>query len=115
MTTGIRKSRKTTCLRTTGEPWRRLQIFLRPFYRATLETEGDIATLDRTVYTMDILVRQFRRSKEKGLSHPLLLSCILTAWYTFDKYYSMTDVTSVYAAAIILQAELGQHISPECV
>ncbi|KAK9351750.1 hypothetical protein V1523DRAFT_415903 [Lipomyces doorenjongii] len=25
----------------------------------------------------------------------------MTAWYTFDKYYSMTDVTSIYAAAII--------------
>ncbi|ODQ70007.1 hypothetical protein LIPSTDRAFT_35880, partial [Lipomyces starkeyi NRRL Y-11557] len=30
-------------------------------------------------------------------------------WYTFDKYYSMTDVTSVYAAAIILHPSRRKH------
>jgi hypothetical protein len=33
----------------------------------------------------------------------------MTAWYTFDKYYSMTDVTSVYAAAIILHPSRRKH------
>ncbi|ODQ72369.1 hypothetical protein LIPSTDRAFT_71900 [Lipomyces starkeyi NRRL Y-11557] len=50
------------------DDWQTLEetaTFLQPFYRATLETEGDKATLDRTLYTMDILVRHFRRSKVK--------------------------------------------------
>src|SRR6266480_3087590 len=41
--------------------------FLQPFYRATLETEGDEATIDRTLYTMDILIKHFNRSKVRSL------------------------------------------------
>jgi hypothetical protein len=46
--------------------WERLAVvmtFLRPFYRATLETEGDHATIDRILFTMDILVKHFEAAK----------------------------------------------------
>jgi len=35
--------------------------FLQPFYRATLETEGDCATIDRVLFTMDILIKHFEK------------------------------------------------------
>jgi hypothetical protein len=51
------------------EEWHTLEEtsqFLQPFYRATLETEGDCATIDRTLYTMDILIKHFSRSKVRS-------------------------------------------------
>jgi hypothetical protein len=41
--------------------------FLQPFYCATLETEGDKATIDCTLYTMDILIKHFNRSKVRSI------------------------------------------------
>jgi hypothetical protein len=35
--------------------------FLQPFYRATLKTEGDHATIDRRLFTMDILIKRFEK------------------------------------------------------
>ena len=46
--------------------WQRLRTiekFLRYFHRATLETEGDDATLDKVLHTMDILIQCFKDSK----------------------------------------------------
>jgi hypothetical protein len=40
--------------------WERLRTikeFLQPFYRATLETQGDHATIDSVLFTMDIIVQ----------------------------------------------------------
>jgi len=38
------------------------KAFLQPFYRATLETQGDYATIDRVLFTMDILVKHFEKA-----------------------------------------------------
>ena len=45
--------------------WDQLRIittFLQPFHRATLETQGDYATIDRVLFTMDILVQHFEKA-----------------------------------------------------
>jgi hypothetical protein len=34
--------------------------FLQPFHQATLETQGHYATLEKVLFTMDILVRYFK-------------------------------------------------------
>jgi hypothetical protein len=44
------------------EDWKRLRTikeFLQPFHRATLETQGDHATIDSVLFTMDIIVQYF--------------------------------------------------------
>ncbi|KAK9312698.1 hypothetical protein V1524DRAFT_479030 [Lipomyces starkeyi] len=49
----------------TPEDWRALEdtaCFLKPFYRATLESEGDFDSIDKTMMTMDILVAHYKRS-----------------------------------------------------
>lgn len=54
------------------EDWERLRTiksFLQPFHRATLETQGNHATIDRVLFTMDILIQYF----EKSLVSRLLL------------------------------------------
>lgn len=44
------------------ERLRTIKAFLQPFHRATLETQGDGATIDRVLFTMDILVQYFERA-----------------------------------------------------
>ena len=47
------------------QDWNRLRTiktFLQPFHRATLETQGDNATIDRVLFTMDILVQYFEKA-----------------------------------------------------
>ena len=36
--------------------------FLKPFYRAILETQGDHTTLDQVLFTMDILIKYMENS-----------------------------------------------------
>ena len=38
---------------------RTIMTFLQPFYRATLETQGDNATIDCVLFTMDVLIQVF--------------------------------------------------------
>ncbi|KAF2191468.1 hypothetical protein K469DRAFT_533503, partial [Zopfia rhizophila CBS 207.26] len=38
-------------------------IFLQPFHQVTLETESDLATIDRTLFMMDILIEYCEKSK----------------------------------------------------
>jgi hypothetical protein len=43
--------------------WKKLRTikdFLAPFSRATLATEGDSTSIDRTLFTMDILIKHIQ-------------------------------------------------------
>src|SRR5579871_2828294 len=87
------------------EDWRTLHNtydFLQPFFRVTQETQGDYSTLDCILYTMDFLISHFRKAEAKHAANPHLFSAIQTGWYAFDKYYSMTDSVTAYAAALLL-------------
>jgi hypothetical protein len=47
------------------QDWTRLRTikdFLAPFYRATLETQGDNASIDKVLFTMDVLILWFEKS-----------------------------------------------------
>ena len=49
----------------TPRDWKQLCMimeFLQPFHRATLETQGDHASLDKVLFTMDILIQWFEKS-----------------------------------------------------
>ena len=49
----------------TPKDWKQLctiKDFLQPFHQATLETQGDNATLNKVLFTMDILVQWFKAS-----------------------------------------------------
>ena len=87
---------------TDWEQLRTIKTFLQPFYRATLETEGDKATIDRVLFTMDVLVEYFRTSLLQYSSNQEFCSRIRIGWETFDKYYHKTDDSPFYAAALIL-------------
>ena len=57
--------------------WKKLRTikdFLAPFSRATLFTEGDSVSIDRTLFTMDILIRHIQETTVSLLPSLLLLS-----------------------------------------
>src|SRR6266568_451604 len=85
--------------------WKALESirdFLQPFERVTKETEGDHATLDKVLYTMDFMVEHFKTSLEKYATNLKLYNCIYTSWHTFNKYYLKTDKVTTYGAALLL-------------
>lgn len=79
-----------------------IQSFLKPFFRATKDTEGDSATIDRILLTMDVLVQHYKKSHEVFKSDPFLVARIDQSWKTFDKYYLKTEDSPYYVAAIVL-------------
>lgn len=87
------------------DDWKRLrsiQSFLEPFHRATLETQGDRASLDRVLFSMDILIRCFEDGLKEYRDDQEFSSRIQKGWEALDKYYSKTDDSALYAAALIL-------------
>lgn len=79
-----------------------IRDFLQPFERVIKETEGDKATLDKVLFTMDFMVQHFKRSLEKYATNSKLCDCIRTSWHAFDKYYLKTDEVTAYGAALLL-------------
>ena len=53
---------------------RMINDFLQPFSRATLFTEGDEVSIDRTLFTMDILIKHLQISIVSPLPSLFLLS-----------------------------------------
>ncbi|KJZ70189.1 hypothetical protein HIM_10412 [Hirsutella minnesotensis 3608] len=87
------------------EDWallRSIKEILQPFSRATLATQGEHATLDKVLFTMDVLIRCFDEALISYKSHPELSPRIRKGWEVFDKYYSKTDTSPYYAAALVL-------------
>ena len=57
--------------------WKKLctiKDFLGPFSRATLATEGDFVSIDRTLFTMDILIKHLQETTVGLLPSFLLFS-----------------------------------------
>lgn len=76
--------------------------FLRPFNELVLKAEGDYVTLNIMQTSMDFIVRHILDSKKTYEYAPAMTTAINTAWFAFDKYYSLIDRTSAYAAALLL-------------
>ena len=57
--------------------WKKLctiKEFLQPFSQATLFTEGDRVSIDRTLFTMDVLIKHLQETLVSPLLFYLLLS-----------------------------------------
>ena len=82
---------------------------LKPFKQQTLCLEGDArkgskGALWEIFLAMDILLNHLESAKvEYEFSeHMPLKACINNAWIKLDKYYNMTELSSVYVAALVL-------------
>uniref|UniRef100_A0A0C4DIN7 HAT C-terminal dimerisation domain-containing protein n=1 Tax=Fusarium oxysporum (strain Fo5176) TaxID=660025 RepID=A0A0C4DIN7_FUSOF len=90
---------------------RETRNFLQPFWKITLLTEGYRSTLDRTLFTMDVLHKHYQQAFSKYRMNQQLLGPVLTSWHVFDKYYQLSDESPAYAAALILHPSRGKaHI-----
>jgi hypothetical protein len=61
----------------TFQDWKKLRTikdFLAPFSRATLFTKGDSTSIDRTLFTMDVLIKHLQTETVSPLFSLLLLS-----------------------------------------
>lgn len=54
---------------------------------------------------MDFLLKQFKTVKEKYASDPFMSPCCNSGWAKLDKYYSLTDRSPVYIAALVLSPQ----------
>jgi len=89
----------------TPDDWellRTIKAFLGPFKRATKATEGDEATLDKVLFTMEIINQHFKMASVKYKMDDFLSLRIQQSWEVFSKYYLKTDDSPYYAAALIL-------------
>lgn len=87
------------------DEWRVLEetrAFLQPFWKITQLTEGRCATLDRSLFTMDVLHKHYTQAFERHSHNAALRSCIAASWVVFDKYYQLSDESPAYGAAIVL-------------
>ncbi|UNI14794.1 hypothetical protein JDV02_001390 [Purpureocillium takamizusanense] len=75
---------------------RETRTFLQPFWKITRLTEGRYTTLDRTLFTMDVLHRHYTQAFQKHHDNHALRSCIAASWAVFDKYYQLTDESPAY-------------------
>ncbi len=64
--------------------------------------QGDLDSIEKTLATMDILVKHFEKQKSKHSNNAGIQNAILMAWHAFDKYYLLTDEVPAYAAALLL-------------
>ncbi|KAF6527929.1 hypothetical protein HZS61_008231 [Fusarium oxysporum f. sp. conglutinans] len=78
----------------TPDEWSALgetRAFLQPFWKITQLTEGRYATLDRSLFTMDVLHKHYTQAFQKHSGNATLRSCVAASWAVFDKYYQLTD------------------------
>ena len=80
----------------------KLQSFLLFFYDATLSTESRGATVDRVLPTMDFLLEQFEEGKNQYKDDIFMGPCCNSGWAKLEKYYSLTERSPVYIAALVL-------------
>ncbi|OAQ57829.2 restless-like transposase [Pochonia chlamydosporia 170] len=93
------------------EHWQELQEihdFLQPFYEITKDTQWDKTSLDEVICSMDFLVTHYKAAMEQFQHNTTMVDRIMTSWYKFDDYYTRTDDTPVYAAAILLHPSLRE-------
>ncbi|EED11944.1 conserved hypothetical protein [Talaromyces stipitatus ATCC 10500] len=77
--------------------------FLSLFNRATLKTQGDQATIDNVLFVMDIIIKHFENALQvEYVSDKEFCARIQNGWDAFNKYYSKSDDSPLYAAALIL-------------
>ncbi len=87
------------------QDWNMLRVFhgfLKPFDRATLSTQGGQATLDRLLFTLDVLGKHMEKFSAQHRSKKDIISRVQQAVKKFEEYYRKTDSSPFYAAAMIL-------------
>jgi hypothetical protein len=95
--------------RLTASDWivvEKMARFLKQFEEATLLTEGRKNTVAEVLPVIDYLLEAFRSEHDTAeQSHDLAMTGMLKiGWALLDKYYSLTDRSPAYVAAVLLHS-----------
>ncbi|KJZ68903.1 hypothetical protein HIM_11710 [Hirsutella minnesotensis 3608] len=98
---------------------REMRNFLQPFWKITLLTECYRSTLDRTLFTMDVLHKHYQQAFNRYRTNQQLLGPVLTSWHVFDKYYQLSDESPAYGVKKVWENEYKNlpavHTTPSIV
>ena len=72
------------------------------FHDITISIEGRNSTLENVLPTMDFILDTFEKGKELYAIDLFLGPCINSGWMKINQYYSITESSPVYIAALIL-------------
>jgi hypothetical protein len=82
-----------------GEPFE----FMEPLQEATKLCEGDNATLDQVLMSMDFLRKHYEKyATQHASSNPVLATAIQTSRFALNKWQAINNYTPAYAAALLL-------------
>ncbi|KAF5705269.1 ribonuclease H [Fusarium mundagurra] len=92
--------------------------FLQPFYEATLEAEGAMASISQSLELLDLLLGHCEKWKanysQPSNRNDRIIHSINMCWFILDKYYTMTENVPVYAAALLLDPSKRKSYIEEC-
>lgn len=89
----------------SDEDWkvlRDIHEFLDTLLQTTLALEAHHSTLDTVLPAMDFVLEQFESFKEQHRDHAVLAPMFNSGWKKMEKYYTLTDDSPAYLAAIVL-------------
>ena len=78
-----------------------IQEVLAVIQEASKALESNTSTLKNTIPALDFLLKQFEAGRIRHLDK-LLSACFNSTWAKLDKYYTRTEETSAYNAAVAL-------------
>jgi hypothetical protein len=81
---------------------KQIRRFLKGFYDTTTKTEGRDATIDKILPGMDFLLSKYEEGMSEYKDNEYMMPCLQNGWDKLNKYYSMTDRSPVYIAAMVL-------------
>jgi len=55
---------------------------------------------------MDFLIKHVKEMQQEYVSNAYLSASLLTMWFAFNKYYTLTNKTPVYVVALLLNPTL---------
>ena len=78
---------------------------MQAFHDATKATEGYKPAIDKVFLTMDFLLDHFKTATKTYANNLYMASCIKMGWAKLDGYYSKTDRSTAYTAALVLNPQ----------
>lgn len=88
------------------EDWSTLRIihaFLEEIKETTKALESDNSTLEKVLPAMDFILERFEQAKDEYKDDPIMAPMFNSGWAKMEKYYTLTEESSAYIAALVLR------------
>ncbi|OLL23282.1 Zinc finger BED domain-containing protein 4 [Neolecta irregularis DAH-3] len=76
--------------------------FLEPFLHTTKACESSDHCINRVIPALEYLLQHFENYRVKWAGDVILINCIEAGWNKLNEYYTKTDDSPAYAAAVVL-------------